>query len=151
MLFASVTEARRHPRPCTQRSLGHLHLHLHVRWLEAALVDIVEGEGLGGIGAVLVHLDDESAMLVPSRGHHVGLGERHAQATGEQGQGFGLQDASIPPSAPHGPPSASRASPTTTAATTTTGSPSRPANRLKRRSRTMRQLICLGFVLFNVR
>lgn len=54
-------------------SIGGAHLHLHVRRLEAALVDVVEGEGLGGVGAVLVHLDDEPAVLVPPGGHHVGL------------------------------------------------------------------------------
>ena len=30
--------------------------HVDVRRLEAALVDVVEGEGLRGVGAVLVHL-----------------------------------------------------------------------------------------------
>ena len=62
-------------RPSCSRPLPHrggwdvdsirgAHLHLHVWRLEAALVDIVEGEGLGGVGAVLVHLDDEPAVLV---------------------------------------------------------------------------------------
>lgn len=120
-----------------------------MRWLEAALVDVVEGEGLGGVGAVLVHLDDEPAVLVPPSGHHVGLGECHAQAAGEEGQGLRLQDAGIPPRAPHGPPLAAPASPT--AAATAARPPARPGNRLRRRSRTVRQLICLGFALFNVR
>lgn len=64
-------EARRKPQPCTRPVPGHRHLHLHVRWLKAALVDVVESEGLGGVGTVLVHLNNEPAMLVPPRRHHV--------------------------------------------------------------------------------
>lgn len=115
------------------------YLHLHMRWLEAALVDVVEGEGLGGVGAVLVHLDEKPAVLVPPCGHHMGLGERHAQAAGQEGQGLCFQDAGIPPSAPHGPPRATRASPATTA-TTAARPRARPGNRLRRWSRSGRQL-----------
>lgn len=33
-----------------------IYSHVNVRWLEASLVDIVEGESLSGVGAVLIHL-----------------------------------------------------------------------------------------------
>ena len=33
-----------------------IYSHVHVWWLEASLIDVVESEGLSGVGAVLVHL-----------------------------------------------------------------------------------------------
>lgn len=42
-------------------------LHVDVRRLEAALVDVVVCEGLRGVGAVLVHRDGHFAMSHPFR------------------------------------------------------------------------------------
>lgn len=43
-----------------------VHLHVDVRRLEAALVDVVVCEGLCGVGAVLVHRNGHFAMSHPS-------------------------------------------------------------------------------------
>lgn len=39
-----------------------MHLHVDVRGLEAALIDVVVREGLRGVGAVLVHRDGHFSM-----------------------------------------------------------------------------------------
>lgn len=39
-----------------------VHLHVDVRRLEAALIDVVVREGLRGVGAVLVHRDGHFSM-----------------------------------------------------------------------------------------
>lgn len=63
--------------------------HVDVWRLEAALVDVVEGEGLGGVGAVLVHLHGRPApalaglrtlRLLPPGRHDFGQREGHAAA-----------------------------------------------------------------------
>lgn len=43
-------------RPFGRSGAQQLDSHVDVWRLEAALVDVVEGEGLRGVGAVLVHL-----------------------------------------------------------------------------------------------
>lgn len=62
------------------------YLHLHMWGLKASLVNVVERESLGGVGAVLIHLDDEPAVLVPPGCHDVGLGEGHVCARGRRPQ-----------------------------------------------------------------
>lgn len=57
-----------------------------MRGLEASLVNVVERESLCGVGAVLIHLDDEPAVLVPPGCHDVGLGEGHVCARGRRPQ-----------------------------------------------------------------
>lgn len=54
--------------------------------LETSLVNVVERESLCGVGAVLIHLDDEPAVLVPPGCHDVGLGEGHVCARGQRPQ-----------------------------------------------------------------
>lgn len=54
--------------------------------LETSLVNVVERESLCGVGAVLVHLDDEPAVLVPPGCHDVGLGEGHVRARARRPQ-----------------------------------------------------------------
>lgn len=54
--------------------------------LEASLVNVVERERLRGVGAVLIHLDDEPAVLVPPGCHDVGLGEGHVCARARRPQ-----------------------------------------------------------------
>lgn len=60
--------------------------HVNVRRLEAALVDVVEGEGLRGVGAVLVHLHRRAAPplavglglgLLPPGRHDLRQSESH--------------------------------------------------------------------------
>lgn len=46
--------------------------------LKASLVNVVERERLCGVGAILIHLGDESTVLMPPRCHNVWLGKRHA-------------------------------------------------------------------------
>lgn len=50
ILFITPVE----PQPASEGPA--LYSHVDVWWLEASLVDVVEGEGLRGVGAVLVHL-----------------------------------------------------------------------------------------------
>ena len=38
------------------------HSHVNMRWLEAALVNVVMREGLCGVGAVLIHSDGHFAL-----------------------------------------------------------------------------------------
>lgn len=54
--------------------------------LETSLVNVVERESLCGVGAVLIHLDDEPAVLVPPGCHDVGLGEGHVCARARRPQ-----------------------------------------------------------------
>lgn len=60
--------------------------HVDVRRLEASLVDVVEGEGLSGVGAVLVHLYSHPAAslsvwlslwMLPPHSHDFWQGEGH--------------------------------------------------------------------------
>lgn len=46
--------------------------------LKTSLVNVVERESLCGVGAVLIHFDYESTVLMPSSCHNVRLGESHA-------------------------------------------------------------------------
>lgn len=70
---------------------------MDVRWLEAALVDVVEGEGLGGVGTVLVHLHRPTRrsapllllLLLPAGRHDLRQSERHVNTTRRRGGGWG--------------------------------------------------------------
>lgn len=73
--------------------LGFSSFYSHVNmWrLEASLVNVVEGEGLGGVGAVLVHLHRcpvaplrmwLSLRLLPPRCHNLWQGEGHDTGIG---------------------------------------------------------------------
>lgn len=46
--------------------------------LKTSLVNVVERESLCGVGAVLIHFNYESTVLMPSSCHNVRLGESHA-------------------------------------------------------------------------
>lgn len=65
--------------------------HVDVRRLEASLVDVVESEGLSGVGAVLVHLHRRPAAslgvrlslrLLPPCRHDLGQGKSHGALGG---------------------------------------------------------------------
>lgn len=79
-------QGNNHSEGCAGAITAPWYLHLHVRGLEASLVNVVEGESLRGVGAVLIHLDDEPAVLVPPGCHDVGLGEGHVCARGRRPQ-----------------------------------------------------------------
>lgn len=51
------------------RNTVHRHSHVDVRGLEAALVDVVVGEGLGWVGAVLIHGDGDLPLGGYSASH----------------------------------------------------------------------------------
>ncbi len=51
------------------RNTVHRHSHVDVRGLEAALVDVVVGEGLGWVGAVLIHRDGDLPLGGYSASH----------------------------------------------------------------------------------
>lgn len=50
--------------------------------LKTSLVNVVERESLCGVGAVLIHFNYKSTVLMPSSCHNVRLGESHACTAG---------------------------------------------------------------------
>lgn len=96
---------KRFPKKMTESTYSHV----HVRWLKASLVDIVESKGLSGVGAVLINFHSHPAAswrvwlslrLLSPRRHDLWQGEGHGtcdqSGAAVRGQGvnrwlFGLQ------------------------------------------------------------